>query len=86
MTPDIPPKIIDGISHHHKSNKNVFYKIFGDQNIIVDLIANKIDKEFFKIIHTKDLVKSTDSPIEGAKRGKNTSMWLAIDSVKKKRG
>ena len=79
-----PKKIIDGVTHHHKSSKNVFYKIFGDQNKIQDLIANKIDKEFFEIIHTTDLVKSTDSPLEGAKRGKNTSMWLAIDSVKKK--
>ena len=36
-----------------------------------------------KSIHTTDVVKSTDSPLEGAKRGKNTSMWLAIESVKK---
>ena len=27
----------------------------------------------------------TDSPLEGAKRGKNTSMWLAIQSVKEKK-
>jgi glycerol-3-phosphate acyltransferase PlsX len=79
-----PKKIIDGITHHHKSNKNVFYKIFGDQTKINNLIANKVDKEFFEIIHTIDLVKSTDSPLEGAKKGKNTSMWLAIESVKKK--
>jgi len=79
-----PKKIIDGISYHHKLNKSVFYKIFGDQNKIKYLIADKIDKEFFEIIHTTDLVKSTDSPLEGAKRGKNTSMWLAIESVKKK--
>ena len=79
-----PKKIIDGVTHHHKSNKTIFYKIFGDQNKIENLVANKIDKEFFEIIHTTDLVKSTDSPLEGAKRGKNTSMWLAIESVKKK--
>ena len=79
-----PNKIIDGVTHHHKSNKNVFYKIFGDQNKINNLILNKINKEFYEIIHTTDVVKSTDSPLEGAKRGKNTSMWLAIDSVKKK--
>ena len=29
-------------------------------------------------------MKSTDSPLEAAKRGKDTSMWLAVDSVKKK--
>jgi len=79
-----PNKIINGVLHHHKSNKNVFYKIFGDQNKINNLILNKINKEFYEIIHTTDVVKSTDSPLEGAKRGKNTNMWLAIDSVKKK--
>ena len=31
------------------------------------------------------MVKGTDSPLEGAKRGKNTSMWLAIQSVKEKK-
>ena len=40
--------------------------------------------KFFQIVHTEDTVKSTDSPLEGAKRGKNTSMWLAIESVKNK--
>ena len=39
----------------------------------------------FEIIHTIDVVKGTDSPLEGAKRGKKTSMWLAIQSVKEKK-
>ena len=79
-----PNKIIDGIIFNHKSNKNLFYKIYGDENKISKLINNKISKNFFEIIHTTHMVKSTDSPLEGAKRGKNTSMWLAIESVKKK--
>ena len=79
-----PNKTIDGIIHNHISNRNVFYKIFGDEDKISNLIGNKIDKDFFEIIHTTDVVKSTDSPLEGAKRGKNTSMWLAIESVKNK--
>jgi glycerol-3-phosphate acyltransferase PlsX len=79
-----PKKIIDGIIHNHQSNKEVCYKIFGDQNKISEIIKDKINKDFFEIFHTEDVVKSTDSPLEGAKRGKNTSMWLAIESVKKK--
>jgi glycerol-3-phosphate acyltransferase PlsX len=79
-----PNKTIDGIILNHSKNKNVFFKIFGDEKIIRDLIGNKIKTEFYEIIHTTDVVKSTDSPLEGAKRGKNTSMWLAIDSVKNK--
>jgi len=79
-----PKKIIDGVVLNHSSNKNVFYKIFGDKNKINNLIGDKINNEFYEVINTTDVVKSTDSPLEGAKRGKNTSMWLAIDSVKKK--
>ena len=79
-----PKKIIDGVVHNHKSNKNIFYKIFGDKNKINNLIGTKINQDFFEIIHTQDVVKGTDSPLEGAKRGKNTSMWLAIESVKNK--
>ena len=79
-----PKKVIDGIVLNHQSNKNNFYKIFGDKNIINELIDGKIDKKFYEISHTIDIVKSTDSPLEGAKRGKNTSMWLAIESVKNK--
>ena len=79
-----PNKTIDGIIHNHNKNTNVFYKIFGDEKKISDLIGNKIKNDFYEIIHTTDVVKSTDSPLEGAKRGKNTSMWLAIESVKKK--
>ena len=80
-----PKKIIDGIIFNNKSNKNIFYKIFGDENQILNLIKNKIDNKFYEIIHTDKVIKSTDSPLEGAKRGKETSMWLAIQSVKEKK-
>ena len=80
-----PKKIIDGIILNNKSNKNIFFKIFGDQNQISELIKNKIDSQFYEIIHTDKVIKSTDSPLEGAKRGKETSMWLAIQSVKEKK-
>ena len=79
-----PKKIIDGINHHYKSNTNTFYQIFGDKEKIQNYI-NLLPTSSFEIIHTKDLVKGTDSPLEGAKRGKNTSMWLAIQSVKEKK-
>ncbi len=79
-----PKKIIDGIILNNKSNKNIFYKIFGNQNQIYELIKNKIENKFYEIIHTDKVIKSTDSPLEGAKRGKETSMWLAIQSVKEK--
>ena len=80
-----PKKIIDGIILNHSKNKNNFFKIFGDKNKINPIIEGKIPLEFFEIIHTQNKIESTDSPLEGAKRGKDTSMWLAIQSVKDKK-
>ena len=80
-----PKKVIDGIHHHFKNNKNSFYQIFGDQEKILPHIRDSLPKSAFNIFHTMDIVKGTDSPLEGAKRGKNTSMWLAIQSVKEKK-
>ena len=80
-----PKKVIDGIIHHFKNNKNSFYQIFGDKDKILPHIKSDLSDTSFEIIHTVDIVKGTDSPLEGAKRGKNTSMWLAIQSVKEKK-
>ena len=79
-----PKKIIDGIIYNHKSSHENFFKIFGNENEIQKNINNKINKDFYEIVHTNNIVKSTDSPLEAAKKGKDTSMWLAIESVKKK--
>ena len=79
-----PKKIIDGIIHHYNNNKETFYQIFGNEDQLISLIEKKLPKDAFEIIHTNESVKGTDSPLEAAKRGKKTSMWLAIESVKKK--
>ena len=79
-----PKKIIDGIIHHYNSNKDVIYNIFGNENLIEPLIKNKISENNYEIFNTENEVKSTDSPLEAAKRGKNTSMWKSIESVKNK--
>ena len=80
-----PKKIIDGIAHHYKKNKDTYYQIFGDKEKITTFINKDLPNVSYEIIHTKDIVKGTDSPLEGAKRGKHTSMWLAIQSVKEKK-
>ena len=80
-----PKKVIDGILHHYRKNKNSLYQIFGDQEQIESHIKQSLPKNCFEIIHTNETVKGTDSPLEGAKRGKKTSMWLAIESVKNKK-
>ena len=80
-----PKKIIDGIINHFHKNKNTFYQIFGDESQIQKHITDALPKNCFNIIHTDEIVRGTDSPLEAAKRGKKTSMWLAIQSVKEKK-
>ena len=80
-----PKKVIDGIIHHFKKNDNTFYQIFGDENKIRNHLNESLPKDSFEITHTENTVKGTDSPLEAAKRGKKTSMWLAIQSVKEKK-
>ena len=79
-----PKKVIDGIIHNHNYKKNNFYKIFGDKDKIISFLNNKISNDYYEIVHTNNTVRNTDSPLEAAKRGKDTSMWLAIESVKNK--
>ena len=53
-----PKKVIEGIELHNKKSKNVFYKLFGDKNIIDPIIRNKsIDNNFIEIIHTEEKIK-----------------------------
>ena len=46
---------------------------------------NLSSEKCFEIIHTDEKVEGTDTPLGAAKRGKNTSMWLSINSVKEKK-
>ena len=79
-----PKKVIDGIIHNHQFDGNNFYKIFGDKEKIENLINSKINKNNFEVVNTLNKVNSEDSPLEAAKKGKDTSMWLAVESVKNK--
>ena len=79
-----PEKVIKGIEIHNSISKDIFYNIFGNQDLISPLIKKtKLSYMNYKIIHTDNLIKDTDSPLSAAKKGKNTSMWLSIESLKK---
>ena len=78
-----PKKIIDGILVNSKENKDVVYNIFGDKDKIELLFPKNYNKEIFIVFDTKNKILDTDSPLSAAKKGKDTSMWMTIDSVKK---
>ena len=79
-----PGKVIKGIEIHSLETNGVFYNIFGNENSIEPLLKKtKIPTNIYKIIHTENIIKDSDSALSAAKKGKDTSMWLSIESVKK---
>ena len=80
-----PQKVLDGIELHFNKTENIFYNIFGDKESINSILKHKkINTNNFEIIHTEKKIMGEDSALTAAKRGKDTSMWLAIESVKNK--
>ena len=79
-----PKKVIDAILENTKKNKDIFFNIFGDENIIKNYISKKLDNNIYKIHHTENKILDTDTPLSAAKKGKDTSMWLTVESVKNK--
>ena len=61
-----------------------YFVLCGDIGQIEKLLPSKFDKNIYEIIHTDEKVLDTDTALSGAKKSKNTSMWLAINSVKEK--
>ena len=78
-----PKKIIKGIKIHCNNSNNIFYNIFGDKILIDPLIKEEnLPEKNYKIFNTKNHIKDEDSPLSAAKKGKDTSMWLSIESLK----
>ena len=78
-----PNKVIEGISLHLNSSQNVNFKIFGNQDLIFPLVKKyKLPDSRIKIIHTDKIVEGEDTALSAAKKGKSTSLWLAIESLK----
>tara|TARA_Y100000768_G_C23872333_1_gene631074 strand:- start:5 stop:1012 length:1008 start_codon:yes stop_codon:yes gene_type:complete len=81
---DSPGKVIEGISLHSQDSDNIIYNIFGKQEIVNPLIEkHQIANAKYNLIHTDNSVKGDDTALSAAKRGKDTSLWLALESLKK---
>ena len=79
-----PEKVIRGISLHYKKKEEILYNIFGDVDKISEFIKKYPIKQNYKLFDTKEKISNDDTALSAAKKGKNTSMWKAIDSVKSK--
>ena len=83
---DSPKKIIEGIEISLKSNQeNIFY-LYGKKDLLEKEISKrKVIQKYCEIINTEDIVSDDESALAGAKKGKNTSMWKAVESLREKK-
>ena len=78
-----PKKIIEGIEISLKKNKENFFYLYGDEILLKKEISpKKILINSCKIINTKDVIIDDESPLRAAKKGKNSSMWKAVEALK----
>ena len=81
-----PKKIIDGIEISLKLNNENFFYIYGNEDLLKkEISSNKLVMQHCEIINAKDVVLDHESPLYAAKRGKESSMWKTIESLKEKR-
>jgi len=80
-----PKKVIDGIKISLKSNKENFFFLYGKKRDLEKAVTNDdLLKKNCEIINTDDVILDNESPLTAAKRGKQSSMWKAIESQKNK--
>jgi glycerol-3-phosphate acyltransferase PlsX len=81
-----PRKIIEGIEISLKSNQENFFYLYGVRDLLEkEIYKKKIVQKHCEIINTEDIILDDESPLAGAKKSKNTSMWKAIESLKEKK-
>ena len=81
-----PEKIIHGIEISINKNKDNFFYLFGKKSILEkEILKRSSIKPYCEIINSDDFILDDESPLTGAKKSKNTSMWMTIDSLKEKK-
>ena len=79
-----PYKTLEGLNLFAKRNQNIndyIFYLFGDETIINQKLSNfKYLKNNYKIFDTKIVVTDDLSAISSIKKGKDSSMWKAIQS------
>ena len=68
-------------------NNHPLNLIFDDKGVCSGCLVHdekyKINSDKYKIIHTEKIIEDTDTALGAAKKGKDTSLWLAMESLKK---
>ncbi|WP_018996703.1 phosphate acyltransferase PlsX [Hirschia maritima] len=76
--------VVAGLDLFAKSNQDVRFLVFGDEAILKPLLdATQFAKNNSEVRHTEKSVSMDAKPAQAVRQGKGTSMWGAIEAVKK---
>ncbi len=79
-----PMTVVEGVALAAKKGDGARYLLHGDENAIHPLLdKNKGAAAVCEIRHTDTHVTMTDKPSEALRRARGSSMWNAVESVKK---
>lgn len=82
---DAPKVVIDGVKLFAQSN-DLGFILHGDENELNSLLSDRPQLSGrIEIRHTEKIISSSEKPSQALRRGKGTSMWNAIEDVKKGR-
>ncbi len=80
-----PDFVISGAYIASKNLKNVRYKIYGNKKKIMPIMAKYPSlQDISKIIHTEEFITADEKPSNALRKGKNSSMYMAINASKTK--
>jgi phosphate acyltransferase len=78
-----PDCVIEGASIIVKENDNVQFLLYGNERKIERILHKHLKlKNVSEVRHTDEFITNEEKPLNALRRGRNSSMWLAIESVK----
>ena len=76
-----PQETVAGVYEASKKHPNVFFRLFGNQNLAQKEINKHPSFSNYELIHTNEFIKSSDQPVEALRKLKKSSMRLAVNDV-----
>ncbi|MEL6212583.1 MAG: phosphate acyltransferase PlsX, partial [Pseudomonadota bacterium] len=77
-----PEAVIDGAAMAAQDGVDVDFLVFGKKSILEPLVAAHSTLAGATIVDVENVVAMTDKPAHVLRRGRDTSMWAAVDAVK----
>ncbi len=76
-----PQAVVDGVAHAMKRGLKADVIFFGDKVRLEPLVSAHANLSGAQIRHADGVVAMTDKPMHVLRRGRDTSMWLAVTAV-----